>query len=62
MGAILQDYITRAELAAELRINPRTLIRWQRQGQGPAVTTIGKRPLYRRSTVAAWLAAREVTT
>jgi hypothetical protein len=59
MSPILDDYLTRTELAAELGICERTLCRWRDLGQGPAITTIGKRPLYRRAAVAAWLAARE---
>ena len=60
MATILEEYLTRTELAAELGVCERTLIRWHDLGEGPAVSKIGRRPLYRRAGVAAWLAAREV--
>jgi hypothetical protein len=59
MSIITQHYYTRTELAAELQICERTLIRWEQRGEGPAITTLSRRPLYRRTTVAAWLASRE---
>ena len=56
---VLADYMTRAELAAELGICERTLIRWEAMGEAPAITRVGRRPMYRRASVAAWLARRE---
>jgi hypothetical protein len=56
---VLADYMSRAELAAELGICTRTLIRWQQRGEGPPITHVGQRPMYRRASVAAWLARRE---
>jgi helix-turn-helix protein len=56
---ILADYLTTEQLAAELNVAPLTLIRWRLQKIGPPITHLGRRILYRRSSVQAWLAARE---
>ncbi len=56
---ILSEFLTPIELAAELRISPRTLVRWEAVGDAPAITRIGRQRLYRRSSVVAWLVARE---
>jgi hypothetical protein len=56
---LLEDYFTRTELAAALQVCERILIRWEQRGEGPAITALSRRPLYRRATVAAWLASRE---
>ena len=56
---VLAEYMTRAELAAELGICTRTLIRWAAQGEGPPITHVGMRPLYKRASVQAWLAGLE---
>jgi hypothetical protein len=47
------------ELGEELDVKPRTLKAWRIKGTGPAPTFVGKRVLYRRSTVAEWLASCE---
>jgi hypothetical protein len=57
--AILADYMTRNELAAEIGVCWRTIKRWCDRGDGPPITRIGMRPLYKRSSVVAWLASRE---
>lgn len=56
---VLAEYLNDVELAAELRKSPRTLARWRRLGEGPAITRIGREIFYRRSAVAEWLAAQE---
>jgi excisionase family DNA binding protein len=56
---ILSEFLTPDELAAELKISPRTLDRWVALGEAPAMTRIGRKRLYRRSSVRAWLLARE---
>jgi predicted DNA-binding transcriptional regulator AlpA len=58
-GKLLADFLTQDEAAAELKICERTLDRWRRLGEGPPVTRLGRRILYRRSSVQAWLHARE---
>jgi predicted DNA-binding transcriptional regulator AlpA len=56
---LLDDYLTVDQLAAELGIASITLKRWQALKQGPPLTRIGRRVLYRRSSVQAWLARQE---
>ena len=56
---ILSEFLTTEELAAELRRNPRTLDRWAVLGMGPPRTHVGRRVLYRRTSVQKWLAAQE---
>jgi hypothetical protein len=56
---LLSEYLTEDHAATELGVCIRTLRRWRDLGHGPAVTKLGRRTLYRRITVAAWLTARE---
>jgi len=56
---ILADFLTKEELAAELRRNPRTLDRWAALGVGPPRTHVGRKVLYRRASVQRWLVAQE---
>ena len=56
---ILADFLTKEELAAELRRNPRTLDRWAVLGVGPPRTHVGRKVLYRRASVQRWLVAQE---
>ena len=56
---ILSEFLTKEELAAELRRNPRTLDRWQVLGQGPPRTRIGRKIFYRRTSVQKWIVAQE---
>lgn len=58
---MLEDYETPAQLAADLGICVKTLDRWHRLGEGPPRVKLGRRVLYRRTSVAAWLASREQT-
>jgi excisionase family DNA binding protein len=57
--ALLDDYLTCDELAAELRVSPRTVKRWQAAPDGLPYTEMGGRVLYRRASVRAWLESRE---
>ena len=57
--SILSEFLTKEELAAELRRNPRTLDRWAVLGMGPPRTHVGRKVLYRRASVQKWLAAQE---
>lgn len=57
--AILDDYLTRDELASELNVTKRTLIRWQNQADGLPFIILGRRVLYRRASVLSWLQGRE---
>jgi excisionase family DNA binding protein len=56
---LLSDYYSHEEAANELDVTRRTLDRWERLGEGPPITRIGRRILYRRSSLQAWLGARE---
>jgi hypothetical protein len=56
---ILSDFMEPKELAEELDLEPRTLKAWRVKKYGPAPTIIGKRVLYRRSTVTEWLLSCE---
>jgi hypothetical protein len=47
---ILAEFLTKDELAAELRRNPRTLDRWDVLGMGPPRTFVGRKILYRRAS------------
>ncbi len=59
MRNILVDFLARHEAAAELKVCDRTLDRWRRLGEGPPVTKLGRRVLYRYSSLQNWLSARE---
>jgi helix-turn-helix protein len=56
---LLSEFLTKEELAAELRRNPRTLDRWAVLGIGPPRTRVGRNVLYRRASVQRWLLALE---
>lgn len=59
--SLLDDYLTRDELATELRVTPRTVIRWQNMVDGLPYVEIGGRVLYRRQSIIDWLKSRERT-
>ena len=58
---LLAEYLSRKKLAEELHVDVRTLARWKTLRKGPPHVVIAGRALYRRSDVAAWLAARMVS-
>jgi excisionase family DNA binding protein len=58
---IFSEFLTAEELAAELGLNKRTLDRWAALGTGPPRTRVGRKVLYRRTSVQKWLAAQEQT-
>ena len=58
---LLADFLTQHEAATELKVCERTLDRWRRLDEGPPITKLGRRILYRRASVQAWLRARENT-
>ncbi len=55
----LFDILNQAEVARGLGVTLRTMQRYESLGIGPPKLLIGKRPLYRRSSVEASLASRE---
>jgi hypothetical protein len=56
---LLSGYFTQEEAATELKVSPRTIDRWRRLDEGPPITKLGRRTLYRRSSLQAWLCERE---
>jgi hypothetical protein len=56
---LLREFLTKEQLAAELGRNPRTLDRWNALGTGPPRTLVGRKVLYRQTSVRKWLAAQE---
>lgn len=53
------ELLTTAELAAELKVSPRTLQRWRAEGSGPPMVRVGRGVRYRRRDVNAWLERRD---
>jgi hypothetical protein len=56
---LLAGFLTPEQAAAELRVCKRTLERWRVLKEGPPITKLGRRALYRRSSIQKWLADRE---
>ena len=59
VAPVLSKYLTFDQLAEELGVSPRTLARWKSLNETPPVVTVGRKRLYRREAVEAWLLARE---
>ena len=60
-NSILSEYLTKAELAAQLNRSTRSVDRWTLTGDGPPRVRIGRSSLYRRAAVVEWLRGLEVT-
>ena len=56
---VLAGYLTLHQLAAQLGISPRTLLRWHAQRMGPPRCVVGRLIRYRVDAVRAWMASRE---
>ena len=54
----LEQLLTTEEVAAVCRTSPSTVRYWRHHGLGPQGFRAGRRVLYRRSDVAAWLDER----
>jgi predicted DNA-binding transcriptional regulator AlpA len=52
---VLSAYLTRDQLAQELRVTTRTLDKWACARRGPRKVRIGGRCYYHREDVSAWL-------
>lgn len=52
-----RDLLTTDELAAMLRTSPGTVRFWHHKGKGPTSTKVGRRRLYARADVEAWIEA-----
>jgi len=57
--ALLDEYLNREQLAHELKVNPRTVMRWQNLPDGLPFVELGGRILYRRASVMEWIASKE---
>ena len=57
--AILAGYLSKSRLAEELGTTTRTIDRWQTLRIGPPRVSVGRKVLYRRDSVRAWLQSRE---
>lgn len=51
----MDTFLTTDELATELRTSPGTCRYWRHIGDGPASVKVGRRVLYRRADVDAWI-------
>lgn len=51
-------WLTIEEVAAELRLERRSLYDWRVRKVGPPAVKVGRRLLYRRSELERWLAAQ----
>ena len=53
----MPDYMTTEEVAELLRTSPETVRFWRSRGRGPKSFRVGRRVLYARSDVEAFIAA-----
>lgn len=58
MSQLIDDYLTRADLAAELNVSERTIERYDAMRIGPPRVKIGSRWYYPRPGARDWLTAR----
>lgn len=58
-GGLLDDWMSREELARELMLSVDTLARWETRRIGPPCVRVGRRVLYRRGAVQEWLRQQE---
>jgi hypothetical protein len=56
---LLDGWLTRAQIAAELGLSIDTLARWEAQRIGPPCVRIGRRAMYRAESFRQWLEDRE---
>lgn len=53
------DFAEEREVARLAGLSPRTLKRWRDMRSGPPFVKLGRKILYRRDAVSAWLLSRE---
>ena len=58
---LLDDWMSRADLAGELGISVDTLGRWETRRIGPPCIRLGRRVFYRKDDVKDWLREQEPT-
>lgn len=61
-GPVLQDWVSREDLACDLGVTVDTLRRWALRRTGPSFTKAGRRVLYSRQAINDWLQSLEVKT
>lgn len=54
----MTDLMTLAEVAEATRTTVDTVRTWRKVGKGPRAAKIGRRVMYRRADVEAWIAAQ----
>lgn len=59
-GETLPDLLDTKQVAALLRLTPRTIINWRNAGVGPAYIDVGRRIYYRPQDVARFLDKKTV--
>lgn len=57
--SLLDDWLSRADLAKELGVSVDTLSRWESRQTGPICIRLGRRVYYRKNVVREWLRAQE---
>ena len=57
--ALLDGWLTRAQVAAEIGVSVDTLQRWETRRVGPPCVRIGRKVLYRAEGFRDWLISRE---
>jgi excisionase family DNA binding protein len=62
MASEPRDLMYRREAADYIHMPPATLAQWAYRGIGPGYMKVGRRVLYRKSELDAWLESRRVTT
>lgn len=58
-NGLLDDWISRHELAISLGVSEDTLWRWDANRTGPQSVKLGRKVYYRRSTVRTWIENKE---
>lgn len=54
----MDEYLTTEELAQKMRTVPSTVRYWEHVGTAPRSVKVGRRRLYAKADVAAWIAAK----
>ena len=56
-GYLLEDldFVDEPEAAASLKLSHQTLVKYRKQGVGPAFSIVGRRVIYSRGSLRSWL-------
>lgn len=58
----MREYLTTKQVSEETGVPQATLRYWRHVDEGPACFAMGRRVVYRRSSVLEWIAAQEKAT